>query len=96
MVKSLLASSTVIVPRLMGSKEEMTEGGSSGFGSGVLAPLMDEWVLLAGPSGRDARLRRVAIGADKAIEFTVLRGGDSGRVGVSWTAEGGEVSSRHD
>ena len=47
MVKSLLASSMVIVPRLMGSKEEMTEGGSSGFGSGVLAPLMDEWLLLA-------------------------------------------------
>lgn len=83
MVKSLFASSTVIVPRLIGSKEDMTEGGSSKLGSGVLTSFMEDWLLFVGPSGWEARLRRVAIGADRAIELTVLRGGDSGRVGVS-------------
>ena len=82
MVKSLLASSTVITPRLMGSKEDITEGGSSGVGSGVLALSIEDWSLVVGPSGWEARLRRVAIGAAKAIELTVLRGGDSAR-GVS-------------
>ena len=51
MVKSLLASSMVIVPRLIGSKEDITEGGSSKFGSGVLVPLIEEWLLFIGPSG---------------------------------------------
>lgn len=83
MVKSLVASSTVITPRLMGSKEDMTEGGSSGFGSGVLTPLIEDWLLFAGPSGWEARLRKVAIGAANAIELTVLRGGDSTRAGGS-------------
>lgn len=83
MVNSLLASSTVIAPRLMGSKEDMTEGGSSRLGSGVLARLIEGWVLCGGASGWEARLRKVAIGADKAIELTVLRGGDSARVGAS-------------
>ena len=84
MVKSLLASSTLIMPRLMGSKEDMTEGGSSGFGSGVLTPLMEDWLLfVVGTSGWEARLRKVAIGAAKAIELTVFRGGDSPRVGGS-------------
>lgn len=96
MVKSLLASSTVITPRLIGSKDDMTEGGSSGFGSGVLAPLIEEWLLLAWPSGCEARLRSVAMGAANAIELTVLRGGDSMRVGASWTAAGGEFSSCQD
>jgi len=82
MVKSLLASSTVITPRLMGSKEDITEGGSSGFGSGVLPLSMEDWSLVVGASGWEARLRKVAIGAAKAIELTVLRGGDSTR-GVS-------------
>ena len=95
MVKSLVASSAVITPRLMGSKEDMTEGGSSGLGSGVLAPLIEEWLFI-GTSGWEARLRKVAIGAAKAIELTVLRGGDSTRVGASWTAEGGELSSGQD
>jgi len=96
MVKSLLASSTVITPRLIGSKEDMTDGGSSGFGSGVLAPLIEDLVMFVGPSGWEARLRKVAIGADKAIELTVLRGGDSTRIGGSCTAEGGELSSCQD
>ena len=95
MVKSLLASSTVITPLLIGSKEDMTEGGSSWLGSGVLAPLIEDWVF-AGPSGWEARLRNVAIGAAKAIELTVLRRGDSTRAGTSWTAEGGELSSCQD
>jgi len=83
MVKSLLASSTVITPRLMGSKEDMTEGGSSGLGSGVSALSIEDWSLVVvGPSGWEARLRKVAIGAAKAIELTVLRGGESPR-GVS-------------
>lgn len=80
----------------MGSKEDMTEGGSSGLGSGVLAPLVECRLSFVGPSGREARLRKVAIGAAKAIELTVLRGGESTRVGVSWMAEGGEFSSRQD
>ena len=80
----------------MGSKEDMTEGGSSGLGSGVLAPLVVGWLLFVVHSGREARLRKVAIGAAKAIELTVLRGGDSSRIGVSWMAEGGEFSSRQD
>ena len=79
MVKSLLASSTVITPRLMGSKEDMTEGGSSGLGSGVLELSIEDWSLVVETSGWEARLRRVAIGAAKAIELTVLRGGDSPR-----------------
>jgi hypothetical protein len=79
----------------MGSKEDMTEGGSSGVGSGVLVPLIGGW-LVAGPSGWEARLRKVAIGAAKAIEFTVLRRGESMRAGTSWTAEGGEFSSCQD
>lgn len=83
MVKSLLASSMVIVPRFMGSKEDMTEGGSSTLGAGVLARLLEGWLLCVEGSGWEARLRKVAIGADKAIELTVLRGGDSARVGVS-------------
>ena len=83
MVKSLLASSTVIAPRLMGSKEDMTEGGSSRSGPGVLARLIKGWLLCVEASGWEARLRKVAIGADKAIELTVLRGGESARVGVS-------------
>ena len=95
MVKSLLASSTVITPLLMGSKEDMTEGGNSWLGSGVLVPLIEDWLFI-GPSGWEARLRNVAIGAAKAIELTVLRGGDSTRGGASWTAEGGELSSCHD
>ena len=67
----------------MGSKEDMTERGSSGFGSGVLVPLIGGWLLFVEPSGWEARLRRVAMGADNAIELTVLRGGDSTRAGVS-------------
>jgi hypothetical protein len=81
---------------LMGSKEDMTEGGSSKLGSGVVEPLIVAWLLFVEPSGWEARLRRVAIGADRAIELTVLRGGDSARVDASWTAEGGELSSRQD
>jgi hypothetical protein len=95
-VKSLLASSAFITPRLMGSKEDMTEGGSSGFGSGVLALSIEDWSLFVGPSGWEARFRKVAIGAAKAIELTVLRGGDSPRIGGSWVAEGGELSSCQD
>jgi hypothetical protein len=78
MVKSLLASSVVITPRLMGSKEDMTEGGSSGLGSGVLALLIEGWLVVV-LSGCEARLRKVAIGAANAIELTVLRGGESTR-----------------
>ena len=74
----------------------MTEGGSPRSGPGVLAWLVEGWLLCAGASGWEARLRKVAIGADKAIELTVLRGGDSTRVGASWAAEGGELSSRQD
>ena len=97
MVKSLLASSTVITPRLMGSKEEMTEGGSSGFGSGVLALSMGDGLLFVGPSGWEARLRRVAKGPARAIELTVLRVGDESTRGCeSWVAEGGELSSCQD
>lgn len=81
MVKSLLASSMVIVPRLMGSKEDITEGGSSRFCSGVPTRLVEGRCV--GASGWEARLRKVAIGADKAIELTVLRGGDSARVETS-------------
>jgi len=79
----------------MGSKEDMTEGGSSWLGSGVPAPLIEDWLVVE-PSGWEARLRSVAIGAAKAIELTVLRGGDSARAGASWTAEGGELSSCQD
>ena len=83
MVKSLLASSMVITPLLMGSKEDITDGGNSCVGSGVLVRLIEDWLLFAGPSGWEARLRRVAMGAAKAIELTVLRGGDSARGGGS-------------
>lgn len=79
----------------MGSKEDMTEGGSSWLGSGVPVPLIEDWLVVE-PSGWEARLRSVAMGAAKAIELTVLRGGDSARAGASWTAEGGELSSCQD
>lgn len=80
MVKSLLASSKVITPLLMGSKEDITDGGSSFEGSGVLVRRIEDWLL---SSGWEARLRRVAMGAARAIELTVLRGGDSARGGGS-------------
>ena len=63
----------------MGSKDDMTDGGSSGLGSGVLELSIADGSLVVGASGWEARLRRVAMGAAKAIELTVLRGGDSAR-----------------
>ena len=64
----------------MGSKEDITDGGSSFEGSGVLVRRIEDWLL---SSGWEARLRRVAMGAARAIELTVLRGGDSARGGGS-------------